>query len=477
MPVDRDALDALHQRMLGDLSELTSGPDWLAWLHTARQFHRYSPQNQMLLAAQGASGLVASYRTWQRIPAQDGGTCQVAKGEHGLTILAPMTVTGRDIDEITGDEIVVARWIRGFKAVKVFHQGQLVSPPALHEPPIPELLTGENRWQHVWAAVQGQLELAGYTVEIATRSPIDTWNGRTDFSLGEVNVSDHLEPPQRLKTLLHEWGHIALAHDTTPGLTGPIREVEAESVAYLIANTIGLDSSAYTLPYVAGWASGDHDLVAHTAQRVLTTTATMITAIEHELGVNLTPDIFTITNPPDADIVPLEPQRRHHTPSPPREPATVPGLPDRDPIVEAAPSPLRQVLTQLDTDDRALLMAALTDLDTSLDIATALCADAGLDAHQTADVLLRAGATPHALAASMSRTVTDTHGEHAPLYDGAPEAIALAANIPVRDVAGGSNTHPSQASTSPPPAPSAAEAILAQWQAMRTPASVGHHLA
>jgi hypothetical protein len=109
MPVDREQLDELHQRMLDGLSELTTGTEWAAWLQSARRFHRYSAQNQMLLAIQGATGLVASYRTWQRIPAADGSRCQVARGEKGLTILAPMTVTTRDIDEATGDEVVVGR--------------------------------------------------------------------------------------------------------------------------------------------------------------------------------------------------------------------------------------------------------------------------------------------------------------------------------------------------------------------------------
>ena len=93
MTPDRARLDELHQRLVDQSSALTSGGDWLAWLHGAGQFHRYSPQNQMLLQLQGAHGLVASYRTWQRIPAVDGGTCQVRHGEHGLTILAPLTVT------------------------------------------------------------------------------------------------------------------------------------------------------------------------------------------------------------------------------------------------------------------------------------------------------------------------------------------------------------------------------------------------
>ena len=47
-------------------------------------------------------------------------------------------------------------------------------------------------------------------------------------------------------------------------------EVEAESIAFLVAASSGLDSSDYTVPYVAGWAGGDVELLKGTPSRVLT---------------------------------------------------------------------------------------------------------------------------------------------------------------------------------------------------------------
>lgn len=475
MPVDRAQLDELHQRMLSDLAVLTTGPEWAAWLHSARRFHRYSPQNQMLLAAQGATGLVASYRTWQRIPATDGGTCQVAKGEKGLTILAPMTVTSRDVDEATGDE-VVARGIRGFKAVKVFHQGQLVSPPQLAPAVLPELLTGENRWQHVWAAVQGQLEDLGYSVDVVTRSPIDTWNGRTDFTLSSVVVSDHLEPPQRLKTLLHEWAHVALQHDVVIGLSAEVREVEAESVAYLIAGTVGLDSAAYTLPYVAGWSAGQIDLVERTAQRVLATTADMIGRLETELGIDLTPDALA-TSVADPEVVDLDSRRIIDQLAAPTA-APPPDVEEPDPSIDAAPGVMRDVLTRLEPGDRALLVTALNEIDTSLDIATALFADAGLDAPRTVRLLLRAGADPAALEQSMNRTVLDRDGRRVALFEPSGAAIVEVVNVQTHEAT--SRMQPgAQAPVSAGQfeGVSPAEAILTHWAAMRVPADLSQDLA
>jgi hypothetical protein len=47
-------------------------------------------------------------------------------------------------------------------------------------------------------------------------------------------------------------------------------EVEAESVAFVVSSALRLDTSDYSFPYVARWGGGDAELVAATAERVIT---------------------------------------------------------------------------------------------------------------------------------------------------------------------------------------------------------------
>ena len=437
MPVDRSQLEELHNNLTERLAELTTGDEWLSWLTSARRFHRYSPANQMMLAAQGADGHVASYRTWQRIPAVGGGTCQVRKGEHGLTILAPMTVTRRDIDEATGDEIVVGQALRGFKAVKVFHEHQLVDPPDLREQPLPALLTGDNRHQHLWAAVTSHLGDLGYDTQLVSRSPVETWNGRTNFATAEVSVAEHLESPQRLKTLVHEWAHIALEHGEQPGRDRSVLEVEAESVAYLVCATVGLDAGGYTVPYLASWSSGEPTLLETTAQRVLAITVEMVDTLETELSVNLTPDLLggprtgivtalsTATSPAGH-----EPGRPTPASSMARHPSmglrlVAPVEVEATPTLDAAPSgPVRDVLARLaDESDRRLFLYAVDRLDTDLDLATLMCADAGIDPTATIELLTGLGVDRPTVIASMTRPVTSTiDPEPQPLFPDIPDS-------------------------------------------------------
>ncbi|MEM1333918.1 MAG: ArdC family protein [Actinomycetota bacterium] len=388
-------VEELHEQLNRRFEKMTSSQDWLDYLSTARRFHRYSPQNQLLLALQGAEGYVAGYRNWQRVPAQGGGTCQVAKGEVGLKILAPLTSKVVDVDDDTGEEHTRRR-LRGFRTVKVFHQGQLVAPPDVGDAVLPELLTGENRWQHVWSAVARRLERDGYEVALHSRTPVERWNGMTSWAERQVLVADDLEPPQRLKTLLHEWAHVELGHETRTDTPRAVKEVEAESVAYLLSQTVGLDSDAYSVPYIANWSAGDIDTVRSAAEQILTTTKRLVSDFENDLGVELTPDALDHMVP-EADVVKLRAEscrRSADTPAVPTSGSsqeTLPGVeappPSATPLPESEDAAfLQAVMADLEPDQRSRLATVIYD-PSSAGEAAAIIATAGRTATQTARVL------------------------------------------------------------------------------------------
>ena len=66
---------------------------------------------------------------------------------------------------------------------------------------------------------------------------------------------------QTMKTAVHETAH-AILHDRDimeeNGMTKDrmTKEVEAESVAYVVCNHFGLDTSDYSFSYIASWSSG-----------------------------------------------------------------------------------------------------------------------------------------------------------------------------------------------------------------------------
>ena len=83
--------------------------------------------------------------------------------------------------------------------------------------------------------------------------------------------------------MLHEAAH-ALMHaeaDDYHQHRG-IYETEAESVAYIVAGVLGLDTSSKSIGYIAGWTHGDVVTVKNTATRVLATARTILDGITED---------------------------------------------------------------------------------------------------------------------------------------------------------------------------------------------------
>lgn len=415
-------LDALHQELTDKVGQLATSDEWLAALQTARQFHRYSAKNQLWLAMQGATGVVASYRTWQKIPATDGGVCQVAKGQKGLSVLAPITMVARETDPDTGQETVTGRGVRGFKVVKVFAENQLVAPPSIPEPALPQKLSGPNAHQHLWSAIRNLLEDEGWAVTLEPRSA-DPWNGRTTFTARTVVVKDDLAAPQQLKTLIHEWAHIHLDHEHR-SVPRDVKEIEAESVAYLTGATVGLDTTGYSIPYVTGWAGGDAELVRSTAEQVLTTTQILLDHLEHELGLDLAPDPLARHRSDITATVTTFPTRSTEATA---APVTVGQLPEWRPIPDGPVRPSTVTVLAQEPGNRLLpserqqLYALLDTADgpptpSMTARAAELLADAGCSAGDAIEIFRRCDVPDSVIIEALSQPYQAAGSHPEPLY-------------------------------------------------------------
>ena len=226
---------------------------------------------------------------------------------------------------------------------------------------------------------------------------MEKWNGMTTWASKSVLVADDLEPPQQLKTLLHEWAHVELDHDTRTDVARAIKEVEAESVAYLLAQTVGLDSDAYSVPYIANWSAGDIDTVQSAAEQILTTTKRLVTALEVELGIELTPDALDhmIETPNVVEIRPgVDTTTANLTPPTQRSEAVQESLRLVDPISQNTEHDLaagdgrflKAVMVDLEPEQKTQLATVIYD-PTRAGEAAAIIATAGRTAAQTARVL------------------------------------------------------------------------------------------
>lgn len=272
-----EVVERLHDQLRASLAALVTSEDWQQALEVAARFHNYSFSNSQLIWAQAqARGFtpsrVTGYRTWRSLARQ------VRKGEKGLAILAPII---RKV-EVEGDDRTekVERGVVGFRPVHVFDISQTDGPPLPDTSPA--LLEGDL--PETWEAVAGLIGDAGYSLHFEDDSRLGTANGLTDMLGKQVLVKESLSGAQRFKTAVHELAHIRLHEpdaEGRPDCRGTV-EVEAESVAYMVCASLGLDTADYSLPYVASWSGGDLDTVAITANRVIGCAHDVIEQLEAE---------------------------------------------------------------------------------------------------------------------------------------------------------------------------------------------------
>ena len=133
----------------------------------------------------------------------------------------------------------------------------------------------------IYGAVSDYLTAQGWTV---TREALpEGINGRTAIDGSrQVAVDADLSPAQAAKTPLHEAPHVILHADEELAeyvAHRGIKETEAESVAYVVAGLLGLDTSAYSIGYVAAWSDCKAEVIKESAARVLRATRALADAI------------------------------------------------------------------------------------------------------------------------------------------------------------------------------------------------------
>lgn len=235
-------------------------------------------KNVLLILTQRADATqVAGFRSWQQRGRQ------VRKGEKAIRIYGYSSRTVTETDPATGDE--QDRKVPTFPILSVFDISQ-TDPIEGHPQPedITQLLTGADP-AAIYDRTAAAMTARGWTV---TREPIaSSANGYTTTDGSRRIVVDvALAPAAAAKTMIHEAAH-ALMH--APELIGPEArkdlhrgrmEVEAESVAYVLGGVLGLDTSAYSVGYIAGWSDGDTETITDSAKAVLATVHELADALD-----------------------------------------------------------------------------------------------------------------------------------------------------------------------------------------------------
>ena len=295
LPVQGKDMDSIMQSLESGVEEFFTSNRYQEFLKTMAKFHNYSFNNTMLIAMQRPDAtLVTSYKNWQSMGRQ------VMKGEKGITIIAPAPYKKMKEKEVLDEnqrpimgtdgkpkteqvEVTVPH----FKAVTVFDIAQTSGEPI--QTLAPELLT---------AAVQ---DFDSFMQAIQKISPVPirfdeidgNANGYYHNADKEIVIKKGLSESQTLKTAIHETAHAKLHDKEIMESLGVekdrlTKEVEAESIAYCVCSSFGLDTSDYSFPYIAGWSSSREMKEMKASMDVIRKTAgEMIDQLTEELEIIL----------------------------------------------------------------------------------------------------------------------------------------------------------------------------------------------
>lgn len=253
----------LTDKLEKGIKDLYASDQYARFIAAMSQFHHYSFRNSLLILFQcPTASRVAGYETWKKLGRH------VCKGAHGLQILVPCpymkTVEKPKIDPHTGKEIIGpdGKPVKesSFVEAAKFRIGTVFDISQTEGKELPRLgvaqLSGDVP---DFAAVYDRLvALSPYPVvmEAIEHDAL----GYTNHKEQKIGIRQGMSQVQTIKTLVHELAHAKLHNPDSqlPGMekTRRQKEVEAESVAFVVCQHFGLDTSDYSFAYVAGWSKG-----------------------------------------------------------------------------------------------------------------------------------------------------------------------------------------------------------------------------
>lgn len=290
-------IQSMFKKIDEGVQAVFSSDKYKEYLKFVSKFTDYSARNTMLINMQRPDAtLVGSFGLWKRLGRS------VNKGENGIQILAPvMYKTNQRIkferqaeDEFgnklynedgsekmeTVDTIVTDV---AFKKQYVFDLSQTSGKPI--PDPVKEL-TGEideEKLNVIFKAVKNVTEIMPEYRNITGGA-----KGYYSPTAKSIVIKSGMSGEQTLKTVIHESAH-CLLHDpdkkiVTVKSPRNEKEVQAESIAFIVCEKLGVDTSDYSFPYIASWSEGKQlEQLNKFLDEIQKASHTISSAIDYEL--------------------------------------------------------------------------------------------------------------------------------------------------------------------------------------------------
>ena len=258
----KQEMDQMAQKLEAGVKDVFQGENYKAYLDFCAKMPRYSINNQILIMMQKPDATMCqSFTGWKEMGRF------VKKGEKGIRVMAPapykmereqdkLGADGKPVFDKDGEPVkeVVEVKVNAFKPVSTFDISQTEGES------VPRLGVDE-----LTGSVEGYATLME-AIKQASPVPISFENiesgakGYFQVEENRIAIQDGMSEAQTVKTALHEASHATLhskeaQNKDSDKKSRSQKECEAESVAYVVCQHYGIDTSEYSFPYVAGWSS------------------------------------------------------------------------------------------------------------------------------------------------------------------------------------------------------------------------------
>jgi antirestriction protein ArdC len=268
--------EADRKRSQDAVEALTRSDGWKQWLASRQHFHEYSLTNQLLIAMQLPEVTrVAGFKAWLKL------RYAVRKGERSLRIWMPIPPNKKELQRwreagSPEDEKPKVR----FRLGPVFDRSQVEELPPPAEPVVLDLpITTVNGDDLEWALEPLVALAAELGASVVVKAMPESQGGFFELASGTIGLNAARSVNHRVKTLVHELGHALVRQprgEDAVVFSYSEEELVVESVAFTVCGSLGLDTSGYSVPYLASWSERAPLETIHAAARTIDEIATRI---------------------------------------------------------------------------------------------------------------------------------------------------------------------------------------------------------
>ena len=255
-------MEEITAKLEKGVKDIFKTENYKEYLNFCAKLPRYSVNNQILIMLQRPDATMCqSFTGWKDM------NRFVKKGEKGIRILAPspykmqkeqekMDASGKAVLDKDGEPVkeTVEITVNAFKPVSTFDVSQTEGEP-IPTIGVSELVGRVDGYEILLAAIKEVVP-----VPISFEQIDSGAKGFFHLEENRIVVQEGMSEAQTVKTLLHEASHQALhSREAMAGSdekkSKNQKECEAESVAYVVCQHYGIDTSDYSFAYVATWSA------------------------------------------------------------------------------------------------------------------------------------------------------------------------------------------------------------------------------